>query len=81
MLYKDNIKCVKNNKMCEINNEAERMKSQELLTLGGTLVVLGIIFSEDRLLGYAFIGIGILLSVVSVFKSRRKEEGSLVEMR
>jgi hypothetical protein len=81
MLYKDNIKCVKNNKMCEINNEAERMKSQELMTLGGTLVVLGIIFSEDRLIGYSFIGIGILLSVVSVFKSRRKEEGSLVEMR
>jgi hypothetical protein len=81
MLYKDNIKCVKNNKMCEINNEAERMKSQELMTLGGTLVVLGIIFSEDRLIGYSFIGIGILLSAVSVFKSRRKEEGSLVEMR
>jgi hypothetical protein len=81
MLCIHNIKCVKNNKMCEINNEDERMKSQELMTLGGTLVVLGIIFSEDRLIGYAFIGFGILLSVVSVFKSRRKEERSLVEMR
>jgi hypothetical protein len=67
--------------MCEINNEAERMKSQELMTLGGTLVVLGIIFGEDRVIGYAFFGVGILLSVVSVFKSRRKEERSLVEMR
>ena len=57
------------------------MKSQELMTLGGTLVVLGIIFGEDRLIGYAFIGVGILLSVISVFKSRTKEERSSVEMR
>jgi len=67
--------------MCEINNEVERMKSQELMTLGGTLVVLGIIFGEDRLIGYSFFGVGILLSVISVFKARRKEERSLVEMR
>jgi predicted Kef-type K+ transport protein len=67
--------------MCEINNEVERMKSQELMTLGGTLVVLGITFGEDRLIGYAFFGVGILLSVISVFKARRKEERSLVEMR
>ncbi len=67
--------------MCEINNEDERMKSQELMTLGGTLVVLGIIFGEDRSIGYAFIGVGILLSVISVFKSRTKEERSSVEMR
>jgi hypothetical protein len=57
------------------------MKSQELMTLGGTLVVLGIVFSEDRLIGYSFFGVGILLSVVGVFKSRRKEERSSVEMR
>ena len=56
------------------------MKSQELMTLGGTLVVLGIVFGEDRLIGYSFIGVGALLSVISVIKSRRKEERSLVEM-
>ena len=67
--------------MCEINNEVERMKSQELMTLGGTLVVLGIVFSEDRLIGYSFFGVGILLSVISVIKSRTKEERSSVEMR
>jgi hypothetical protein len=61
--------------------EVERMKSQELMTLGGTLVVLGIVFGEDRLIGYSFFGVGILLSVISVFKSRRKEERSLVEVK
>jgi predicted Kef-type K+ transport protein len=61
--------------------EVERMKSQELMTLGGTLVVLGIVFGEDRLIGYSFIGVGILLSVVSVIKSRTKEERSSMEIR
>ena len=46
------------------------MKNQELATLGGTLVVLGIIFSADLLIGYSFIGAGMLLAVVSMIKSR-----------
>ncbi len=49
------------------------MRSQELMTLGSTLVVLGIIFgATDRLVGYSFIGAGVLLSIVSAFKLRRK---------
>lgn len=49
------------------------MRSQELITLGSTLVVLGIIFgTEDWLIGYSFIGAGVLLSIVSAFKLRRK---------
>ncbi len=49
------------------------MKSQELVTLGSTLVVLGIIFgATDRLIGYSFIGAGVLLSIVSALKLRRK---------
>ncbi len=49
------------------------MKSQEFITLGSTLVVLGIIFgATDRLIGYSFIGAGVLLSIVSAFKLRRK---------
>jgi hypothetical protein len=49
------------------------MRSQELMTLGSTLVVLGIIFgATDRLIGYSFIGAGVLLSIVSAFKLRRK---------
>ncbi len=67
--------------MCEINNEVERMKNQELITLGSSLVVLGIIFGEDRLICCSFIGVGVLLSVISAVKSRRKEERSSVEMR
>jgi hypothetical protein len=61
--------------------EVEKMRSQEFITLGSTLVVLGIIFGEDRLIGYSFIGVGILLSVISVIRSRRKEQRSPMEMR
>jgi cytochrome bd-type quinol oxidase subunit 2 len=43
-----------------------------LLTLGSTLVVLGIIFGDDPLIGYSFIGVGVLLSIISAIKSRSK---------
>jgi hypothetical protein len=46
------------------------MKNPELVTLGSTLVVLGIIFGEDQLIGYSFIGAGVLLAVISMVKSR-----------
>jgi hypothetical protein len=61
--------------------EDKRMKNQELVALGSTLVVLGIIFSEDRLIGYSFIGVGVLLSIISMIKSRRKRERFSVKVR
>lgn len=48
------------------------MKNPELLTLGSALFVLGIVFGEDQLVGYSFIGVGVLLSIISGFKLRRK---------
>jgi hypothetical protein len=49
------------------------MRSQEFIALGSALVVLGIIFgNEDWLIGYSFIGAGVLLSIISGFKLRRK---------
>jgi hypothetical protein len=48
------------------------MRSREYMTLGSTLVVLGIVFSQEQLIGYSFIGAGVLLSIISGFKLRRK---------
>ena len=48
------------------------MRRQELITLASSLVVLGIVFSDEWLIGYSFIGVGVLLSIVSAFKLRRK---------
>jgi vacuolar-type H+-ATPase subunit B/Vma2 len=74
MLYIYNIKCGKYNKMCEINNEVGKMRNQKLVTIGSVMVVLGIIFGEDRLISYSFIGVGVLLSIISAFKSRRNSK-------
>lgn len=42
-----------------------------LQTLGATLVVLGIVFGDDRLVGYSFMGAGVLLSIISLVIRRR----------
>lgn len=34
-----------------------------------SLVVLGIVFGDDRLIGYGFIGAGVLLSTIDIVKS------------
>ncbi len=48
------------------------MRSQELMTLGITLLVLGIVFSENQLVGYSFIGVGVLLSIIGACRLGRK---------
>jgi hypothetical protein len=47
-------------------------KPSNLAILGMSLVVLGIIFGDDRIIGYSFIGVGVLLSVIDMVKSRRR---------
>ena len=51
-----------------------------LMTLGSSLAVLGIVFGTARLIGYSFIGAGVLLSIIGAIKSRRKEQRSSVEV-
>jgi hypothetical protein len=48
------------------------MRSQEFMSLGSALIVLGIVFSQEQLLGYSFIGAGVLVSAIGGFKLRRK---------
>jgi hypothetical protein len=49
-----------------------QMRSKELIALAFTLVLLGIIFADDWLISYSLIGAGLLLSIISAIKSRRK---------
>ena len=44
-----------------------------LLVLGMSFVVLGIIFGDERVIGYSFIGIGVLLSVIDAIRNRKQE--------
>ena len=61
--------------------QEEKDSSQGLVALGSAFVVLGIVFGTDRLIGYSFIGAGVLLSVIGAIKSRRKEQRSSMELR
>ena len=76
MLYISNIELEMYNKKCEINNRGEKlMKTQEkhLTPLASTFVILGIVLGSttDRLIGYSFIGTGVLLSIISWIKSKK----------
>ena len=64
------------NKMFERNNResTDRSRAQkqtsQLSMLGMSLITLGIIFGDDRLIGYSFMGAGVLLSVIDAIKNR-----------
>ncbi len=61
--------------------EVERMRNQELMTLGLMLEVIGIVFGAERIVGYPLIGAGVLLSIISGIKSKKKEERSSMEVK
>jgi hypothetical protein len=48
------------------------LNPSNLLILGMTCVVLGIIFGDERVLGYSFIGVGVLLSVIDAIRNRKQ---------
>jgi O-antigen ligase len=47
-------------------------KPSNLATLGMTLVVLGIIFGDNRWTGYSLIGFGVLFSVIDMIRNLKK---------
>ena len=59
-------------KRSEFPPREERALSHELVTLGSTLVVLGIVYGTDRLISYSFIGAGVLLSIIDWIKSKKE---------
>ena len=48
-------------------------RDNAFLPLGIAFVVLGIIFGDDRLVGYSFIGVGVLLSIIGAVRGLRKK--------
>jgi hypothetical protein len=69
-------------KKSEYKLQAKKNSSQGLMTLGSSFVVLGIVFgaSADRLIGYSFIGVGVMLSIIGAIKLRKKEQRSSMEI-
>lgn len=51
----------------------KQKQPSKLAMLGMSLVVLGIIFGDDRLIGYSFIGAGVLLSVIDIIRNLKSK--------
>ena len=48
------------------------LNPSNLFVLGMSFVVLGIIFGDERVIGYLFLGIGVLLSVIDAIRNRKQ---------
>jgi formate hydrogenlyase subunit 3/multisubunit Na+/H+ antiporter MnhD subunit len=44
-----------------------------LASLAFTFTVLGIVFSDDRLIGYSLMGVGVLLAVVDMYNRSKQK--------
>jgi ABC-type Fe3+-siderophore transport system permease subunit len=54
-----------------IARRRQYQQPSNLAIVGISLVVLGIIFGDYRAIGYSFIGVGVLLSVMEAIRNRR----------
>jgi hypothetical protein len=52
--------------------EVPSRATARLVTMGPLLVILGIVFGEDRLFAYGFIGSGVLVSLAGAYLDRRR---------
>ncbi len=57
---------------------ASRKKSKEglskLAALAFAFIIAGIIFGEDRLIGYSLLGVGVFLALVDIYYKLRQRE-------
>lgn len=52
------------------NRKEKRLTPLASLAFG--FILAGILFSDDRLIGYSLMGVGVLLAVVDIFRNRNK---------
>jgi hypothetical protein len=53
------------------------MTIQKLTTIASMFVILGIVFGSDRLIGYSFIGTGVLLSIIIMINAKKESRKNL----
>lgn len=56
-----------------VNKNKKNKKLTPLAGLAFGFVLAGIIFGDDRLIGYSLIGIGIILAVIDIIKKSKKK--------
>ena len=55
-------------------NRRKICRISTLTMLGMNMVILGIIFGDDRLVGYSLIAIGVLLAIIDAIYIKRHEQ-------
>ncbi len=56
-----------------VNKKKKGGKLTPLAGLAFAFIIAGIIFSDDRLISYSLLGIGIILAVVDIIKQRKSK--------
>jgi uncharacterized membrane protein HdeD (DUF308 family) len=51
----------------------KKQQFSQLTMLGMVFIILGIVFGSDRLIGYSFLGAGVIIAVFDVVKNRKKK--------
>jgi hypothetical protein len=53
--------------------ENKQQPASRLTLLAMGFIVLGIVFGSDRLIGYSFLGIGVIIAVFDLVKNKMKQ--------
>ena len=57
-----------------LRRKKEQKPPSKLAMFAMSLVVLGIIFGDNRLIGYSFMGAGIILAIIDIIKNLRNTQ-------
>jgi formate hydrogenlyase subunit 3/multisubunit Na+/H+ antiporter MnhD subunit len=56
-----------------VRKNGKENRLTRLASLAFTFTVLGVVFSDDRLIGYGLMGIGVLLAVADIFNRAKRK--------
>ena len=56
-----------------VNKNKKEKKLSKLAGLSFAFIIAGIIFSDDRLVGYGLIGVGVILAIIDMIKKLKSK--------
>jgi uncharacterized membrane protein len=56
-----------------VNKNRKENRLTPLASLAFTFAVLGVVFSDDRLIGYSLMGVGLLLAIVDMYNRSKQK--------
>jgi hypothetical protein len=56
-----------------IGRKRQSLHLSKLTTISFSVIIAGILFGENRLIGYSFIGMGLTFAFIDIFQKMRKQ--------